>query len=96
MRKSASEYSFCYFFIDPDPRFALQDIAKSFTTFKYFSCLPILMITLIEEIAIGIAILAALYFLFRPQKRPEDPEFRRIYKEILTSDKYKVKGRFEE
>ncbi|HLC46228.1 MAG TPA: hypothetical protein VJI75_00645 [Candidatus Nanoarchaeia archaeon] len=54
------------------------------------------MITLIEEIAIGIAILAALYFLFRPQKRPEDPEFRRIYKEILTSDKYKVKGRFEE
>lgn len=46
-------------------------------------------IGIIALFVLGIMILARLL-------KKEDKEFEKVYSDILNSDKYKVKGRFEE
>ena len=41
-----------------------------------------------------ILLMLALYFFFRNMMR-SDPVFEKLYAEVITSDKYKVKGRFD-
>ena len=42
-------------------------------------------------------IVIALYFLYRMlfKKTPFKDKYERLYNEILTSDKYKVKGQYD-
>jgi hypothetical protein len=47
-------------------------------------------------IIIGIGILIVLALVLQRLLTRPDQQFRRYYKEILTSSKYKVKDRFEE
>ncbi|MFO8015594.1 MAG: hypothetical protein R6U32_00670 [Candidatus Woesearchaeota archaeon] len=51
--------------------------------------------TLLQEIGIA-ALAVTAVLLLRKLWGKRDDEFERMYNEILTSDKYKVKGRFEE
>ena len=53
------------------------------------------MVSTLEQFMIGIAVIALVYFLTR-RRQPQDGEFKKLYHDILTSDKYKVKGKFEE
>lgn len=50
-----------------------------------------------KTIMISIYILVGLYFLYRLlfRKNPYQEEYEKLYNEILTSDKYKVKGQYE-
>lgn len=49
-----------------------------------------------EEILGGVAIFVAVYTLFRYLRRPRASAFEQELDRILTSDEYKVKGKFEE
>ena len=53
------------------------------------------MVSTAEQFVIGIVLIALVYFLTR-QRKPKETEFQRAYQDILHSDKYKVKGKFEE
>ncbi len=50
-----------------------------------------------KTILIGIYALVALYILYRLffKKNPYQEEYEKLYNEILTSDKYKVKGQHD-
>lgn len=50
-----------------------------------------------KTILISIYVLVALYILYKLffKKNPYQDEYERLYNEILTSDKYKVKGQFD-
>ena len=52
-------------------------------------------LTLTQEIGIIAFFIIAAIIISRLLKK-EDREFERVYSDILNSDKYKVKGRFEE
>jgi len=50
-----------------------------------------------RTILIGIYVLAALYILYKLlfRKNPYQAEYEKMYNEILTSNKYKVKGQYD-
>lgn len=50
-----------------------------------------------KTILMGVYALVALYILYRLffKKSPYQEEYERLYNEILTSDKYKVKGQYD-
>lgn len=50
-----------------------------------------------NTILISVYVLIGLYFLYKIlfRKNPYQREYERLYNEILTSNKYKVKGQYE-
>lgn len=50
-----------------------------------------------KTILVSIYIAIALYFLYKIffKKSPFRDEYEKLYNEILTSDKYKVKGQYD-
>lgn len=50
-----------------------------------------------KTILMGIYALVALYILYKLffKKNPYQEEYEKLYNEILTSDKYKVKGQHD-
>lgn len=50
-----------------------------------------------KTILISIYIIAGLYILYKLifGKNPYQDEYEKLYKEILTSNKYKVKGQYD-
>lgn len=57
------------------------------------------MADLEQRIAMGVLAAVAAYIAYRwlfASKEPSTPDYEQELKKILTSDKYKVKGRFED
>lgn len=57
------------------------------------------MADLEQRIAMGVLAAVAAYIAYRwlfVSKEPAAPDYEQELKKILTSDKYKVKGRFED
>ena len=50
-----------------------------------------------KTILISIYVVVGLYILYKLffRKNPFQAEYEKLYNEILTSDKYKVKGQYE-
>lgn len=50
-----------------------------------------------KTILVGIYVVIALYILYKIifRKNPYEKEYQKVYNEILTSDKYKVKGQYD-
>ncbi|MBI2653196.1 hypothetical protein HYX02_00140 [Candidatus Woesearchaeota archaeon] len=50
-----------------------------------------------KTILVGIYVIIGLYFLYRLlfNRNPYQEEYERLYNEILTSKKYKVKGQYD-
>ncbi len=50
-----------------------------------------------RTILISVYVFAGLYILYRLffQKNPYQAEYEKLYNEILTSDKHKVKGQYD-
>ena len=50
-----------------------------------------------KTILISIYVLVGLYILYKHffRKDPYQDEYEKLYNEILTSDKYKVKGQYD-
>ena len=50
-----------------------------------------------KAILISIYVIFTLYILYKIffKKNPYQEEYEKLYNEILTSDKYKVKGQFD-
>lgn len=50
-----------------------------------------------KTVLIGIYALVALYFLYKLffRKNPYQEEYEKLYNDILTSDKHKVKGQYD-
>lgn len=50
-----------------------------------------------KSIMVGIYIVLSLYIIYRVfiKKNPFQEEYERLYNDILTSDKYKVKGQHD-
>ncbi|MCX8147171.1 MAG: hypothetical protein N3D84_01750 [Candidatus Woesearchaeota archaeon] len=56
------------------------------------------MVTLTFEQQVAVSVIGIILFLIIAKKllTKNDKEFEKMYSEILLSEKYKVKGRFEE
>jgi hypothetical protein len=50
-----------------------------------------------KTVLISIYVIIALYFLYKVlfKRNPFQDEYEKLYNEILTSDKYKVKGQYD-
>lgn len=50
-----------------------------------------------KTILVSIYVLVGIYILYRLlfKKNPYQKEYEKLYKDVLTSDKYKVKGQYD-
>ncbi|MFC1768532.1 hypothetical protein ACFLZX_02090 [Nanoarchaeota archaeon] len=49
-----------------------------------------------EEALIGFSVLVGIYVVYRLLRKPKNPEFDKMYNDIINSEEYKVKGQYDE